>query len=115
MVSACTAARWRRRNWEDRCPYTATDRAQAPRLPCNCHCDRTGRPMECRTKNLRSNEVMRVFQHGPSQAAGYHLQINGARDTANWVTLTNEPATVGLSNQIRLPAPATDAFYRPIL
>jgi len=58
---------------------------------------------------------MRVFRHGPSQAAGYHLQINGSLDTANWVTLTNEPATVGLSNQIVLPAPATDAFYRLML
>ncbi len=47
-----------------------------------------------------------------SPAAGYHLQANGTLGTTNWVTLTNEPATVGSSNQIVLPAPTTNAFYR---
>jgi len=47
-----------------------------------------------------------------SPTAGYHLQANGSLDATNWVTLTNEPATVGSSNQIVLPAPASNAFYR---
>jgi hypothetical protein len=47
-----------------------------------------------------------------SPTAGYHLQINGSLDTTNWATLTNEPVTAGSSNQIILPAPASNVFYR---
>ena len=47
-----------------------------------------------------------------SPTAGYHLQVNGSPGTTNWVTLTNEPVTAGSSNQIVLPAPASNVFYR---
>src|SRR5882724_470204 len=47
-----------------------------------------------------------------SPTAGCHLQANGSLGTTNWVTLTNEPVTAGPSNQIILPAPASNAFYR---
>lgn len=40
------------------------------------------------------------------------LQTNASLPTTNWVTLTNQPVTVGSSNQIVLPAPANSVFYR---
>ena len=43
---------------------------------------------------------------------GFHLQTNGSLRTTNWGTLTNQPVTVGSSNQVVLPVPATDLFYR---
>jgi hypothetical protein len=43
---------------------------------------------------------------------GYHLQANGSLSTTNWTTLTNAPVTVGSSNQIVMPAPASNLFYR---
>jgi hypothetical protein len=43
---------------------------------------------------------------------GYRLQANASLGTTNWVTLTNAPATAGISNQIVLPAPASNTFYR---
>ena len=43
---------------------------------------------------------------------GYRLQANSSLTTTNWVTLTNTPVTVGSSNQIFLPAPARNMFYR---
>jgi hypothetical protein len=43
---------------------------------------------------------------------GFRLQTNASLFTTNWGTLTNEPVTVGSSNQVVLPAPATSLFYR---
>src|ERR1700677_1557929 len=44
--------------------------------------------------------------------AGYLLQANASLRTTNWVTLTNAPVTVGSSNQIVLPPPSSNQFYR---
>jgi hypothetical protein len=44
--------------------------------------------------------------------AGYLLQANASPSTTNWVTLTNAPVTVGSSNQIVLPTPSSNQFYR---
>jgi hypothetical protein len=46
---------------------------------------------------------------------GYRLQANGSLSTTNWTTLTNAPATAGSSNQIVLPVPASNVFYRLML
>ena len=43
---------------------------------------------------------------------GYLVQANESLGTTNWVTLTNAPETVGSSNQIILPTPASTQFYR---
>jgi hypothetical protein len=43
---------------------------------------------------------------------GYLLQANASLSTTNWVTLTNAPVTVGSNNQIVLPTPASNQFYR---
>ena len=47
-----------------------------------------------------------------SSTNGFVLQANASLDTTNWVTLTNAPVTVGSSNQIVLPAPISNLFYR---
>ncbi len=47
-----------------------------------------------------------------SPTNGYVLQANASMETTNWVTLTNTPVTVGSSNQIVLPAPASNLYYR---
>jgi hypothetical protein len=47
-----------------------------------------------------------------SSTSGFLLQGNLSLLTTNWVTLTNQPVTVGSSNQIILPAPASNLFYR---
>jgi hypothetical protein len=47
-----------------------------------------------------------------SPAAGYHLQANASLGTTNWATLTNAPVTAGSSNQILLPMPGSNVFYR---
>jgi len=47
-----------------------------------------------------------------SPTNGYLLQANTSLGTTNWVTLTNAPVTIGSSNQIVLPAPASNLFYR---
>jgi len=47
-----------------------------------------------------------------SATAAYRLQTNSSFLTTNWVTMTNVPVTVGSSNQITLPAPAGNRFYR---
>jgi len=47
-----------------------------------------------------------------NQVISYLLQTNASLRTTNWVTLTNTPVTVGSSNQIVLPAPASSVFYR---
>jgi len=44
--------------------------------------------------------------------ASYRLQVNTSLSSTNWVTLTNAPVTVGSSNQLVLPAPASNQFYR---
>jgi hypothetical protein len=46
---------------------------------------------------------------------GYRLQTNSLLGTTNWGTLTNTPATVGSSNQIVMPAPGSEMFYRLVL
>jgi hypothetical protein len=43
---------------------------------------------------------------------GYRLQANASPGTTNWTTLTNAPVAVGSSNQIVLPAPGSNLFYR---
>jgi hypothetical protein len=43
---------------------------------------------------------------------GFLLQTNVSLRTTNWVTLTNMPVMAGSSNQIVLPAPAGNLFYR---
>jgi hypothetical protein len=43
---------------------------------------------------------------------GLLLQTNASLRTTNWVTLTNTPVTVGSSNQIILPVPTSNLFYR---
>jgi hypothetical protein len=43
---------------------------------------------------------------------GYLMQTNGSLLTTSWVTLTNKPVTAGASNQIILPAPGHNVFYR---
>jgi hypothetical protein len=43
---------------------------------------------------------------------GYRLQANASLSTTNWVTLTNAPDSVGSNNQIIVPAPASNQFYR---
>jgi hypothetical protein len=43
---------------------------------------------------------------------GYLLQANASLSATNWVTLTNATLTVGSSNQIVLPTPASNQFYR---
>jgi len=47
-----------------------------------------------------------------SSTNGFLLQTNASLLTTNWVTLTNQPMTVGSNNQIVLPAPASNLFYR---
>jgi len=47
-----------------------------------------------------------------SPTNGYLLQANASLLTGNWLTFTNAPLTVGSSNQIVLPEPASNLFYR---
>ena len=47
-----------------------------------------------------------------SSTAGYLLQTNDSLVTMNWGMLTNVPETIGSSNQIVLPLPTRDLFYR---
>jgi hypothetical protein len=47
-----------------------------------------------------------------SSTNGFLLQTNTSLATSNWVTLTNQPVTVGSNYQIVLPAPASNLFYR---
>ena len=48
----------------------------------------------------------------PSSAAGYRLQTNASLVATNWGTFTNAPAIVGSNNQITLPAPHRNLFFR---
>jgi hypothetical protein len=43
---------------------------------------------------------------------GFRLQSIASLGTTNWVTLTNLPVTAGASNQIVMPAPTSNLFYR---
>jgi hypothetical protein len=47
-----------------------------------------------------------------SPPTGCLLQASGLLGGTNWVTLTNTPMTVGSNNQVVLPAPASNVFYR---
>jgi hypothetical protein len=47
-----------------------------------------------------------------SPTNGFRLQANSLLGTTNWMTLTNTPVTAGSSNQIVVPAPASNLFYR---
>jgi hypothetical protein len=51
----------------------------------------------------------------PTQSVSFAVQQNGAgfNQTA-WVTLTNAPAVVGSQNQVIVPRPSGNAFYRLI-
>ena len=62
--------------------------------------------------NLRRASTNSLVFTWTNQAAGYLLQANTSLLKTNWVTLTNTPVTVGSSNQIVLPAPASTLFYR---
>jgi hypothetical protein len=48
----------------------------------------------------------------PATTNGVQLQANASLGTTNWVTLTNTPATVGSNDQIVMPAPGSNQFYR---
>jgi hypothetical protein len=48
----------------------------------------------------------------PTPNAGYRLQANSSLNSTNWVTMTNQPATVASNNQIVLPITAGNKFYR---
>jgi hypothetical protein len=48
----------------------------------------------------------------PLTNSPYRLQAAASLIAPFWVTLTNEPVTVGASSQIVLPAPASMQFYR---
>jgi len=61
--------------------------------------------------NLHLFETNSLVFTWTNQAPGY-LQANASLDTTNWVALTNTPVTVGVSNQIILPAPGSNMFYR---
>lgn len=61
--------------------------------------------------NLHLFETNRLVFTWTNQVPGY-LQANSSLDTTNWVALTNAPMTVGISNQIVLPAPGSNMFYR---
>jgi len=62
--------------------------------------------------NLRHSPTNTLVFTWNSTTEGYSLQANTSLGTTNWVTLTNAPVTVGSSNHIALPAPATSFFYR---
>ena len=62
--------------------------------------------------NLSLSPTNRLVFTWTSPANGYLLQVNASLGTTNWLTLTNAPVTVGSSNQIVLPAPASNLFYR---
>jgi hypothetical protein len=61
--------------------------------------------------NLRLAETNSLVFTWTNQTPGY-LQADASLDTTNWVALTNTPVTVGISNQIVLPAPGSNMFYR---
>jgi outer membrane protein assembly factor BamB len=48
----------------------------------------------------------------PSPCSGFALQQNSNLSTTNWVTLTNTPVTVGSQNQVTMPSPTGNQFYR---
>ena len=48
----------------------------------------------------------------PFTNSPYRLQASPLLTTANWVTLTNLPVSVGTNSQIVLPTQATQQFYR---
>ena len=47
-----------------------------------------------------------------SSTPGFQLQVNPTLGTTNWQTLTNAPVTNGSNNQLVLPAPGSNLFYR---
>lgn len=57
-----------------------------------------------------------LFSWTAYAAAEYLVQQNADLNTTNWMTLTNEPALVGLTNEIQFqlvtPAPSGTMFYR---
>jgi hypothetical protein len=61
--------------------------------------------------NLHLSNTNTLVFTWPNQAAGY-LQANASLGTTNWATLTNTPVMFGVSNQIVLPAPGSNMFYR---
>ena len=62
--------------------------------------------------NLNVSPSNTLYFTWTSPTTGYLLQSNASLGTTNWVTLTNTPVTAGSSNQIVLPAPASNVFYR---
>jgi hypothetical protein len=65
--------------------------------------------------NLSLSPTNKLIFDWTSPTAGYLLQAKASLGTTNWATLTNAPETVGSSNQIVLPAPASNMFYRLVL
>jgi hypothetical protein len=57
----------------------------------------------------------KVVMSWTSPTNAFLLQTNTSLLTTNWVTLTNQPAVLGVTNQITLPRPATNVFYRLLL
>jgi hypothetical protein len=51
----------------------------------------------------------------PGAAAGYVLQQNSDLTTTNWVNVTNQTIITNGSNQVTVPAAASNLFYRLVL
>jgi hypothetical protein len=62
--------------------------------------------------NLKLSPTNSLVFIWTSPTNGYLLQTNSSVGTTNWVTLTNAPVTVGSGNQIVVPAPVGNMFYR---
>lgn len=57
-------------------------------------------------------ETNGVLLSWPSSFEGFVLQQNSNLSTTIWMTLTNAPLTVGSSNQVTIPPPTGNQFYR---
>ena len=62
--------------------------------------------------NLGISSTNKLVFTWTSPTNGFVLQTNASLFTTDWGTLTNKPVTIGSSNQVVLPAPAGDLFYR---
>jgi hypothetical protein len=62
--------------------------------------------------NLSLSPTHKMVFTWTSPTNGFRLQANSSLGTTRWLTLTNAPVAIGSSNQIVLPAPASNLFYR---
>jgi hypothetical protein len=62
--------------------------------------------------NLSLSPTNTLVFNWTSSTAGYLLQANASLGATNWVTLSNAPVTAGSNNQIALPTPGGNQFYR---